>query len=162
VSTITVFHNVSRDASFGLNQVFDLDGKFHEPHSHELVKVFEFEVSDLFTPEDAAMASLTDEIVADIIFRAFNVGHEPGYGTPGTKEFELATKYRARKLRSLSVGDVLVFDYETYLACESAGWKVVDQGELRVLTTRSAKRLVRERYGFEPAEELSVTVPLEG
>lgn len=144
---ITVLHNISRDASFGLNAVFDLTqkAKKHEPRSHELVKVYEFVTSDLLSAED--------------IFYTFNVGDDPALARD-ERQLSLARAYRARKLRSLSVGDVLIFEGEAALACESAGWRVVAPDELHVLDEAEATRAVRERYEFRKYEDLSITVPL--
>lgn len=151
---VTVYHNVSRDASFGLNTVLDSNGKFYEGGSHELVKVFEFDASELIDPD----VEVSSEVLADVAFRAFNVGHEQGYYRD-EREHELAVKYRARKLRSLRVGDV-VCDSGVYLACESVGWTEVQAGELRVLSARAAESFIRRRYDITGAEELNITVPL--
>src|ERR1700733_12148644 len=87
---IEVLHNISRDASFGLNTVFcrrDPGGSVKEAQSqaHELVKVFEY---------DQASDGHSAERVLEDIFRLLNVGDDPEFGTPS----ELATAYRARKL----------------------------------------------------------------
>lgn len=153
----TILHNISRDASFGLNQVFDRNDRHYEARSHELVKVFEFEASDLIDPD----VELPPAAFADVVFRAFNVGHEPGY-YQDEREHALAVKYRARRLRSLSVGDVLICEGGHILACDSIGWFAVDDSDLRVLTSAQAGRVIRDRYRFKPGEQLTITVPLEG
>lgn len=145
--TITVLHNISPDAGFGLNTTFTSEGKTSEPRSHELVRVFEFQSASITRPDD--------------IFRCFNISHERGMADT-LLEHDLALGYRARRLRSLSIGDVLVFDGVTFLACESAGWKVVSHDDLRILTAEEAGAAIRARYGFGPGEKLSITVPLEG
>ncbi len=96
MTTVTVYHNISRDASFGLNATFSAaSGKGYQARSHELVKVFEFDAAALPGAENP-----------DAVYRAFNVGDDPGYASSAA-EFDLAVAYRARDLRSLSVGDVV-------------------------------------------------------
>lgn len=143
---IEVLHNISPDASFGLNMMFDKDGKFREPGSHELVKVFEFDGSTGRPPDD--------------VYRMLNVGHEPGFAH-NEYEHRVALQYRARRLRSLSVGDVLIFGHaiRTCIACESSGWSEVHREDLRVLSTRAALLRVRERYEYSQYEELAISVP---
>jgi hypothetical protein len=171
---ITVLHNISRDGGFGINEVPGPAGKTYQAGSHQLVKVFEF-TADGMTP--------------DRVFHAFNVGDDPAYSVSAA-ERELAGAYRARRLRALSVGDVLVFEaspaYQArrlpslsvgdvpvfevepggpvaesgYLACTSAGWKAVPCGDLAILGPGEAEAVIRERYGIGPREELTVTVPL--
>lgn len=139
---ITVLHNVSRDASFGLNAMFTGDGKRYVSRTHELVKVFEFEA----------------DLGPNSVFRAFNVGDDPELSSSQV-ELELAQEYRSHRLRSLSVGDVLAYDGQTYLACESVGWREIDADELHVLDGDEADRAIRDRYGFKAGEQLSISVP---
>lgn len=145
---VEVLHNLSRDASFGLNVMFDQDGEFTEPRSHELVKVFEFQGSTRRSPDD--------------VYRMLNVGHEPGFAA-NEYERRVALQYRARRLRSLSVGDVLVFGHaiRTCIACDSSGWSEVQREDLRVLSTRAALVQVRRRYEYGQDEELALSVPWE-
>lgn len=132
---IKIFHNISRDASFGLNRVI---GASTADQRHRLVWVFEYEDDAGYTPA-ATLARAFDE---------FNIG-----------DGELAKRYRARRLRSLSVGDVVMIDGQAY-SCESVGWKERLPGELRILPAAEADKAIRELYDMEPAEPLSVTVPL--
>ncbi len=69
------------------------------------------------------------EQVAGWTFRTFNIdldALERDHTTPGAgAAFPLACLYRQRRLRSLSVGDVLSVTVEgrtTWLACEPFGW----------------------------------------
>lgn len=145
---VEVFHNISRDASFGLNTVFNFDLGVTRPkmakrqaattdEQHQLVKVFEYETdrdAD-FTLEDA--------------FETFNVGTD-----------ELAQQYRARKLRSLSVGDVVTLDALAYSVEPGFQFQRRFDTELRIVTDPAeAERLIRERYHLGWHEELTVTVP---
>lgn len=171
---ITVLHNVSRDASFGLNTVLGPAGKTYQAGSHQLVKVFEFG-ADSMTP--------------DQVFHAFNVGDDPAHAVSAAEQ-ELASAYRGRRLRAMSVGDVLAYEaapayrarrrpppsegdvpaFEVepggpvaesgYLACERGGWKAVPAGDLAILGPGEAEAVIRERYDIGAGEELTVTVPL--
>jgi hypothetical protein len=93
-----------------------------------------------------------DEVDLEGIFAAFNAGS-------GLED----SAYFARRLRSLSVGDVVMVRRQSSTAiwsCESAGWQQRDLGELRMLTAAQAVPAIRARYQFRPGEELAVTVPL--
>jgi hypothetical protein len=148
VPRIEILHNIHRDASFGLNCVFfrqDQGGHVKETESraHDLVKVFEYDDNN---------GPVSPEHRLENAFELFNIGHEHGGKT--------ALAYRARNLRSLSVGDVVKVDGVPY-ACESAGWKQVAETDLRVLGADEAEPVIRARYEFGDGEELSITVPLE-
>lgn len=143
---VEIFHNVNRDASFGLNCVFmrkDPGGYVKEFQSgaHELVRVFEYEVD--WTDDRASVQPLLNQA-----FETFNIGSD-----------ELAAQYRARGLRSLSKGDVIFVDGAPY-ACESVGWEPASRYDLRILRADEAEPVIRSRYQFEDGEELRVTVPL--
>lgn len=169
---VTVFHNVSRDASFGFNAVWrkaatrpaGVDRAYRDEKTgewswksraetkaeqHELVRVYEYQAD----PED-----VENDQVLEVAWAAFNfVG--------GGHEVLEDPAYFARKLRSLSVGDVLALDDgETteYWSCDSCGWTKRREDELNVLTAAQARFVVRERYGFKATEPLTVTVPLVG
>lgn len=150
---VEVFHNVSRDASFGWNTIFenttsDPRGYVKRPartlaERHPMVKVFTYESHD----------DLDDMAELSWAFEEFNVG-----------EGDKAAAYRARRLRSLSVGDVicLVRDGQRrYYSCDSFGWGDVDPTQMKVLEGSEAVTEVRSRFEFRPAEQLSITVPLE-
>jgi hypothetical protein len=163
MARIEILHNVSRDASFGLNtvlrtsatkpesveRVLELsDGRYcwkdmaaTPDERHELAWVFQYE--DGYNGDRASAYELLN-----IAFETFNVGSD-----------ELAAQYRARRLRSLSVGDVVVIDGQAF-SCESAGWAERSLSELNVLPAREAERVIRQRYEFGPREQLAVTVPL--
>ena len=89
MTKIAVFHNISRDASFGLNTVLfrkDPGGYVKETRSaaHELVKVFEFDMDDLmFTDESRYLGCIQ---IADRVYRAFNVGDDPAFTKVGSRE----------------------------------------------------------------------------
>lgn len=140
---VEIFHNLSSDASFGVNTVFDKSGKREavlEEERHALVLVFRYEL-----PDDSG-----DDIeILNQAFETFNVGED-----------ELAGQCRARKLRSLSKGDVVFVHSQAY-SCESVGWRARSQDELRIITAAEAEPLIRERFSFRPAEALTITVPLD-
>lgn len=160
MAKVQIFHNISRDASFGLNTVFETgteapegvtatklpDGRVmwkrqgQGDERHGLVWVFQYEVE--------RTESMTDWVILGEAFETFNIG-----------EGGLARDYRARKLRSLSVGDVVVIDNQAW-SCESAGWAARGGRELRTLASDQAEKVIRERFQFRPFEELSITVPL--
>jgi hypothetical protein len=159
--SVTVFHNISRDASFGLNSVWrsgdvapegvrayqnEKTGKWSwKSHAevpaerHELVRVFEYAAD----PED-----VENDKVLEGAFAEFNIGSGP-----------VAQRYRANRLRSLSVGDVVKVG-DQYWSVESAGWTERQESEVWVLPALLARYAVRQRYDFGRDEELSVTVPL--
>ena len=71
----------------------------------------------------------------------------------------LAQAYRERKLRSLSVGDVVRVG-NRWFTVASAGWTEVKAAELQILDTEAAEAAVREMFQMTSDEELTVTVPL--
>lgn len=158
---VTVYHNVSRDASFGFNTVFcnttpgDPRGYAKRPaatedEKHPMVKVFEFD-ADVEGPEGTLMqdGQSTHLQFLEQQFERFNVGED-----------EVAQAYRARRLRSLSVGDVVRLG-SGYFSVDSCGFSLHAEDELKVLEGAAAVAEVRERYQFRPHEtELTVTVPL--
>lgn len=169
---VTVFHNVSRDASFGLNMVFRTGqtspkpGRtcYQSPESglwgwkeraeteaerHELVRVFEYEAD----PDDVKNDN--------VLNRAYDAFQKVGGGHQAVED----PAYFGRKLRSLSVGDVLALDdgkTTEYWSVESCGFASRREEELRVLTAAQGAAVVRERYQFKPGEPLTTTVPLFG
>lgn len=168
MTRITAFHNVNRDASFGLNVVFfrqDPGGyvKETQARSHELVRVFEFDMRDLLFTDESRYLGCAE--IADRVYRAFNVGDDPEFTKIGSREHTVALAYRARKLRSLSKADVLAFHTDAgpvlYFACGS-GWDAVDEADLNILDAKDAERVIRERFEFGPAEQLAISVPWEG
>lgn len=150
---VEVFHNVSRDASFGWNTIFenstgDPRGYVKRPartlaERHPMVKVFAYTASDEQEDQDALAYA----------FEQFNVGEDGE-----------AIAYRSRRLRSLSVGDVICVvrdGQRRYYSCDSFGWGDVDPTQMKVLEGAEAVTEIRSRFEFRPAEQLSVTVPLE-
>ncbi len=138
---VKIYHNISRDASLGLNMQLISAGKRlanTTEDRHQLVLVFAYAV-----PEMEVHSCL------EAAFQIFNVSVS-----------NLAKSYRARKLRNLSVGDVVTVDGLAY-SCESSGWRGV-RHDLRIIDGSEAEAAVRARYGHQDNEELSVTVPLEG
>jgi hypothetical protein len=85
--TISIWHNVARDAQ-GRHTGF-LDG--FTP-GDEMVKVFTYEMES---------AGRSVEEIAEQAFAMFNDAPS------GSEAAELARQYRARQLRSLSVGDIV-------------------------------------------------------
>jgi hypothetical protein len=162
MARVQILHNISRDASFGLNTVFRTGGEAPEgvrsiqlsdgrftwkdmadtpDERHELAWVFQYEASysgDQADPHELLNAA----------FETFNIGTD-----------ELAAQYRARRLRSLSVGDVVQIDGDAY-TCASVGWEPVHRADLRILPAREAEARVRERFEFKATEPLAISVPL--
>jgi hypothetical protein len=141
---VTIYHNISRDASFGLNEVFVDSGKRQAvttDERHVLVKVFEYN-----EPEPVG---------GDILNDAFSWFNENGKGDA------VGRAYRALRLRSLSVGDVIAIEDGDAFSVERFGFQVRLPDELRIETDLAvADTLIRERYGFEVGEQLTHTVPL--
>lgn len=105
---IQVFHNVTKDAHG--RHVGMLDGY---RAGHDLALVYEYTVPD----DKSARFLLDGRTYAEDAFHLFNVGDDPAYGTPDPR----AVEYRAKRLRSLSVGDVVVVGERAY-ACAALGW----------------------------------------
>lgn len=158
MTKIRILHNISQDGMMtGLNRVFDPTAEHHVREAetaaerHPLVPVFEYEV-----PDDSAV-DVNRQL--EEAFRLFNVGDDPDFGVPD----RTALAYRSRKLRSLSVGDVVQVG-DTAHACESRGWAPVEKESMLVidgdLDGGLADRLIRGRYQFKPGEPLRITVPL--
>lgn len=114
---ITIFHNV---ATGGAGRHVGFDG--YQP-GQPLVPVFAYDVE----PLDGSIEEL--QVIAELAFEAFNADPELLTG----RQRDLATRYRGRLLRSLSVGDVVRAGLIP-LACDSAGFRVVpaDLNEVRV------------------------------
>lgn len=97
---VSVFHNVFRDA----------DGRgvgfLGYAPSHPMTNVF--------TYKGVARPGASVEAILENAFKMFNIGEE------GT-----AAAYRARNLRSLSVGDIVSVD-GTYFAIEPLGFRQLD------------------------------------
>jgi hypothetical protein len=105
--TITVWHNVTRDHAGRPTAM--LDG--YRP-GDPMVCVFRYQV---------AADRRRPEAIAEDAFAAFN-GHPASPQDAG-----LARRYYQRRLRSLSVGDVVTVG-ETPLVCERAGWAALRGG----------------------------------
>jgi hypothetical protein len=105
---VIVYHNVARDQN---DRHINFDGY---QHGQPLVPVFTYDVALL----DGGLPEL--RLVAEKAFEAFNLPPE----LLGGRQRELATGYRARSLRSMSVGDVLRLG-GTALACDPAGFREV-------------------------------------
>lgn len=157
---VTIYHNIDPDASMGLNQVLDANAERYrrdanEHERHALVKVFEYDVTAYDTGDTGHTRALLNQA-----FETFNVGDDPEFnGRMTPEQRELARAYRARRLRSLSVGDVVQIGAMGY-AVASLGWEPFDLTELNVIDGPEAEATIRRRYQFKPGEMLTVTVPL--
>jgi hypothetical protein len=114
---VTVYHNVARDEA---GRHLHFDG--YQP-GHPLVPVFTYDALLL----DGGLPELLR--IAEAAFEAFNADPEMLQGN----QRELAARYRDRRLRSMSVGDVLLLG-GTVLACDPAGFREVpsELDEVRV------------------------------
>ena len=152
-TVVTVLHNIDRDASLGHNtrltsshggRVLPERVEAEPGDRHPLVAVFRF----------AAEPGETDPALCERAWVAFNESDDA-----------LATAYRARRLRSLSVGDVLLVetgDQRRAYACASVGWTRTNLDDLRVVEGAEAVRMIRRRFEFRANERgLAVTVPLD-
>lgn len=101
---VTIFHNITRD---GLGRPLGIIDGFQP--EHDVVRVFSYETA------------LTEPVAAaEEAFHLFNVGEDPDFGVPSP----IALAYRAKGLRSLSVGDLVRVGVSTF-ACASYGWDAV-------------------------------------
>ncbi len=112
---VIVYHNVARDDA-GHHAGFD----GYQP-GHPLVPVFTYDTELL----DGGLPELLR--VAEAAFEAFNADPEMLAG----RQRELAASYRDRRLRSLSIGDI-VQTGATALACDPVGFREVE-GDLNVV-----------------------------
>jgi hypothetical protein len=115
---IRIFHNAARDDE-GRNLGF-----FGHKPEQPMVLVFAYTRS---LPSD-------DHALEDA-YREFNIGEGP-----------LARDYRERKLRSLSVGDVVAIG-DRYYACADAGWE-----RLSVPIVLAAPEQRVDLYGSTPLD----------
>jgi hypothetical protein len=107
---IRVYHNVARDPAgrpLGM-----LDG-YAPDHPVALVAELHLPTTGV-APMDAASTLAT-------VFRLFNVGDDPEFGTPDPHAIE----YRSRGNRSLSVGDVVAVG-DRHFACARISWDPID------------------------------------
>lgn len=115
---------------------------------HPLVKVFTYDVPDI---------ARTDDVLNEAWYM-FNVGDPAA---------QPVADYRARRLRSLSVGDViqLAVGDGNWFTVASVGFNRIlptaDPAEVTVLAPAHAAEMIRERYGIPATEQLTVTVPLD-
>jgi hypothetical protein len=116
-----IFHNVARDDE---GRPVNFDG--YRPGA-PLVRVFEYDHPHPGQPER----------IAEAAFFLFNV--DPGFMQPA--EYEIGQRYRARQLRSLSVGDIVMVG-QVALAVEPVGFRPVDGGQLN--------EVHEEHYGTVP------------
>ena len=156
---VTVLHNVDANNWFGVNTVLG-DGSSRElprrSRSHPLVRVFEAVLDE---QRIALIARHGAVAAAEHLFMTFNVGDEPGRAEDEYTA-QLAHAYRARRLRSLSVGDVLMFGDAFAVSCERFGWQIIDAHDLLVLDAAAGASAARKRYQFRPGEQLTLSVPL--
>ena len=89
---IQVFHNSRRDEVGRCTAMMD-GYRAGDPLTH----VFDFDLTDA----DAAGSNWPERV-----YELLNIGDDPSFGTPDDR----AVAYRARRNRSLSVGDVLIVD----------------------------------------------------
>lgn len=107
---VRILHNVAKD-ELGRSLGW-MDG-WHADHA--MVEVFAY---DSYVCPDVEAAYRE----AELAFRLFNVGDDPTFGEPSP----IALEYRALRLRSLSVGDVVVVGDLAALACASMGWERIN------------------------------------
>jgi hypothetical protein len=108
VPRVTIFHNTARDEH---GHAIGFDG--YQP-GQPLVPVFAYDVEFL----DGGVPELL--LIAEQAFEMFNVDLDMLTG----RKRELATQYRHKMLRSLSVGDVLMIG-NTALACDAVGFREI-------------------------------------
>lgn len=104
---IKIYMNDGEDHFYGFKNKF--------ANSPELTMVHSLEISEMF-PHVASEREML--AVLEWVFQEFNIGEGPQ-----------AQAYRAKMLRSVSVGDVVVIG-ETAWACESVGWTRITTEEL--------------------------------
>lgn len=102
IQTVLVYHNVTMEDGRPIGM---LDG-YADGHTLSLVAVL-----DDMPVSRSTVATLED------VYRLFNVGDDPEFGVPDAR----ALAYRARRNRSLSVGDVVYVGGEWH-GCASFGW----------------------------------------
>lgn len=165
---VTVYHNLSPDAFFGLNTVFRSgdhapegvratpleDGRFawtaeaeHHRERHLLLAVY-----------------ATDMPAADVTNTAWDAFNNVGEWHAPMED----PAYFARRLRSLSKGDVLRLDFggergSEFWSVESGGFRMRDPEQVRTMdhwARADQERAVRDRYQLTATEPLALSVPL--
>ena len=133
---VTIFHNIARECSRCGQPLMDVGGqddRYRWAHTdpgaghppaltlanfrgykpgHPLVRVFEAEIPDDYADDSMLFAEAM-----------FEIGNAPLDFLTGWK-LDLATEYRHRQLRSVSVGDVVAVG-ETPLVCAGTGWELL-------------------------------------
>ena len=102
-------------------------------------------VTPVFVYESGAR---NETIVLNEAFDLFNIGGGP-----------TSQAYRARRLRSLSVGDV-VRAGDQFFAVARLGFSEVSFASAKILLGEEAERVIRARYQITDREPLAITVPL--
>ncbi|GAC1527411.1 MAG: hypothetical protein NVS3B1_17670 [Marmoricola sp.] len=120
MTTIQVFHNVAKDAEGRPLGFFG-----YQP-SQALVEVAHVDVGGIEVNGGGLYGAL------DRVFYLLNVGDDPEFGTPDPQ----AVAYRARRNRSLSVGDVCVIEGVAF-AVASFGFEPVTIDPASVTETSS-------------------------
>jgi hypothetical protein len=113
---IKIYLNDGEDHFFGFKNDF--------ANSPELTMVHEFEITETeMAFVNCAWYNNSAPVqimrILEWIFEELNIGEKT----------DLAKQYRAKQLRSLSVGDVVAIG-EMAFACESAGWEKITTEEL--------------------------------
>jgi hypothetical protein len=111
--TVTVWHNVEKDGPHPVGMLYG-----YKP-GHAMCPVFTY----------VTCATPDSTNIPEDAFKMFNAPED--YLSP--EELALARRYRANRLRSLSIGDIVQVD-DTYYACESFGFRALaaDLGRLNV------------------------------
>ncbi len=139
MTKITVFHNVARECRYCSERVVeDNDGIWHSAtgnycadspdaylHLGGLASFGGYKAGQPLVPVftvDWNGGAAGPHVLAEMMF---SIGNAPAEYLTGSSQ-TVAAAYRERKLRSLSVGDVVQIG-EVFMACQSVGFTEVEQ-----------------------------------
>lgn len=153
---VEIYHNVSRDAGFGLNACSDGHGSAFpardSDEQHPLVKVFEFKLDDHILTRGGQVHALLA-----LVYRWFHSPPPP----PEPHVRDLSEEYFSRRLRSLGRGDVVLVDNRPFSVWSAVEFTEADHDSLKVVW--DGFHWVRgEERRWLPYGGDAVTVPYDG
>lgn len=104
-----------------LNETRDPEGRMVGYFGYEPTHVLRLAHTATMAEVMPADVTWDDQRILDRMYHLLNVGDDPSFGEP----HPVAVAYRAKRNRSLSVGDVVMLDGRIYV-CASDGWEPIE------------------------------------